>query len=173
MPCGIPSSTLTVSGAGTADVNGTYEQVSSNQWNKTGDGYVLFHNEGSALWFVLNEAAVTLYSVLVEDFPCGPWNVVLGDSPAPTFTYASQSPACNLETILNSAGSCQFQCLTQVQLLQIIAQLSANWLLLVNPSANISLAAIQERACASGIGRLQNEVNLLRIISQNLCNLIE
>lgn len=77
---------------------------------------------------------------------------------------------CDVQELL--AENCPLGCLTQVQLLQVIAKLSANWLLLVDPGADVSLEAIQMRACASGIGKLQNEVNLLRIVSQNLCNLI-
>lgn len=59
-----------------------------------------------------------------------------------------------------------------IKLLQVTAQNMANWLLALDPAADVSPDAISQRACESGIGWEQSDVNLLRLISQNLCSMV-
>jgi len=55
-----------------------------------------------------------------------------------------------------------------IQLLQIIAQLSADYLVELVPGTNVTVAAITTRACTSGIGKVTEPQELLRIIAQLL-----
>lgn len=61
---------------------------------------------------------------------------------------------------------------SQIQLLKIIAQLSAELLVTASPSSAITPAAILSRACTSGIGNVQDEMMLLKIIAQTTCELV-
>lgn len=55
-----------------------------------------------------------------------------------------------------------------VTLLQVSAQLSADYLVAADPGADISVEAIMSRACDSGIAKVENPDDLLRIIAQLL-----
>ena len=57
----------------------------------------------------------------------------------------------------------------RVQLLQVIAQLSAETLVVAAPGTVITPAAILDRACTSGIGKVEDPLTLLRLIAQSLC----
>lgn len=79
--------------------------------------------------------------------------------------------ACDLSTVV--ADSCVNGIgreTNPIALLRIIAQTSADYLLAVDPTADISVEAIMQRACESGIGRETNEIALLQLIAQSLCD---
>ncbi len=81
--------------------------------------------------------------------------------------------ACNSDTIAANACLSEIGRVgSEIELLQIIAQNMANWVVALSPSTLVTPDAIDSRACTSGIGWEQSEVNLLRIITQNLCGMI-
>lgn len=62
---------------------------------------------------------------------------------------------------------------SQIRLLQVIAQSTADTLEAISPETDVTLDAIQLRACESGIGKMDNPIALLQVIAQNLCSQIE
>lgn len=81
------NTTVILSGAGDASVNGDYTQVDATEWSGPPDRSMIFI-EADNLWEIYNESAVVLYTCTPENFPLGPWVDVGGGAPAPTATYA-------------------------------------------------------------------------------------
>lgn len=80
--------------------------------------------------------------------------------------------ACTLSAIQTACCSSQICLETDpIKLLQIIAQINADQLLVIDPGADISLDAILTRACSSGILKETNPITLLQVIAQNGCDL--
>ena len=82
--------------------------------------------------------------------------------------------ACDLETV--QANACESgigKVTDEITLLQITVQHAAEWLLSVDPGADVSVSAVFSRACDSGIGKVTDELLLLRIIAQTLCDACE
>ncbi len=87
---GTDTSNLTLSQAGTADVNGDYTKVSETEWDQVGGaGYRLIYNPGDGFWQVQDEFATVLYVCTPENFPVGPWLIVTGDPYVPVGEYAT------------------------------------------------------------------------------------
>ncbi len=81
--------------------------------------------------------------------------------------------ACDLETLQTNACASGIGKLDgEVQLLQVIAQASAETLVALSPGTEITLAAIHQRACEIEMGKLDSHIVLLQIIAQNLCTQI-
>lgn len=79
--------------------------------------------------------------------------------------------ACTIAEIqADACESCIGKVTNEVMLLQIIAQLQADYLLSLNPAEDISVDAILARACESGIGKVTDEIKLLQIIAQLECD---
>lgn len=78
---------------------------------------------------------------------------------------------CDAATLL-SDGCANFGCLSELGLLQVIAQQSAAWLLSIDSGADVSVAAILDRACDSGLN-CASDLQLYQSIAQNLCALTE
>ena len=80
--------------------------------------------------------------------------------------------ACSVATVLTSLCTSGIGDVTnERQLLQIIAQLTADELAVVSPGIDVTPTAILARACTSGILLVTNERQLLQIIAQNGCEL--
>ena len=80
--------------------------------------------------------------------------------------------ACSLQSTLTAAcDSGILKVTNEIQLLQIIAQVSADLLLTQDPEAGIEVSAILARGCESGITEVTDPTTLLRIIAQNGCEL--
>jgi len=83
-PCGIPSSNLTLSGAGTAGVNQNYTKDSSTHWTGTNNAYTLQLVGGS--WRVVFNGVTILYITQPGNFPCT-WTGEPGLAPFPSGLY--------------------------------------------------------------------------------------
>lgn len=88
--CGIATTSITVSGAGTAGANQVYTQLNSTRWNAP-DGIWTIQFTGGQ-WKILRNSTVTYVLPTTEPFPCGAWIVFVQDfpaqSPAPTLAYS-------------------------------------------------------------------------------------
>jgi len=164
MSCGTVSNTLIVSGAGTVDANGTYQKVSAGYWVQAGGTHVLLLF--GSVWYFYTDAAVSLYNVSEENFPCGPWSVDAGDSPAPTFNYSGMS-ATSSQTLYTEAkcfacipGVTAFQTLEIAMLARTIQQL--------DPMAATSPQDLMDYSecyvCLSGV--TQGEAIVLALLDQ-------
>ena len=77
--------------------------------------------------------------------------------------------ACNANQLL-ADGMANFGELSNVQLLQVIADLTAHWLVHESPAADVSVEAVWGRAISSKVSGVPNRKLLLAAIAQNLCN---
>ena len=77
--------------------------------------------------------------------------------------------ACNAAQLL-ADGQANFGSLSKLELLQVIASLSADWLVHVSPAASVTAEAVWGRAISSGTAQVQERKLLLAVIAQNLCN---
>lgn len=93
---------LIVSGAGSADANGTYHKTSETSYTQEGGSHVILFIEGDNLWELYDPAAVVLYTIAPGDFPDGTWSVGSGDEPVPTVDYGS---ATQFRTFLKTDNS--------------------------------------------------------------------
>lgn len=80
---------------------------------------------------------------------------------------------CDADTIAANACTSEIGKVTdEIALLQLYVQSAANWLLALNPAADISAASIDARACTSGVGKLKDETQLYQLLTSNLCEMV-
>lgn len=85
---GTDTNSLTLTGAGTADVNGDYTKTNDTEWNQVGGaGYVILLITG--VWEIQDGSANILYTTPEADFPVGPWELGTGDAEPPSGEYAA------------------------------------------------------------------------------------
>lgn len=79
--------------------------------------------------------------------------------------------ACNLETVLAAACTSGVGKETNpITLLQVIAQLQADYVEAAYPAIDTSIDAVLSRACTSEIGKETDQKKLLQYIAQLLCD---
>jgi hypothetical protein len=79
--------------------------------------------------------------------------------------------ACTVDSVnggLQASGLCRET--DPIKLLQLTAQALANRLLVLFPGTNVTPEAILVRACASGIGKIQDPTLLQKAFAQSVCN---
>jgi hypothetical protein len=84
--CGTPSNTITLTGAGDGNVNGTYNKVNATEWDGPNQSFLFFQN---GQWVIVT-GQETEYCSTPGNFPCV-WTVCgqnLGQAPPPTGHYA-------------------------------------------------------------------------------------
>lgn len=83
--------TITLTGAGTAGVDGVYTRTSQTRWDQVaGTNYLEFDG---GFWVCFDVGAVDLYACIDVDFPIGPWVQLAGTLPVPTVTITYDADA--------------------------------------------------------------------------------
>lgn len=77
--------------------------------------------------------------------------------------------ACNANQLL-ADGQANFGTLSRLELLQVIADLSAQWLVNLSPGSDVSAEAVWGRAISSGIVKSNGNKETLALIAQKLCD---
>lgn len=85
-------------GAGTGAANGDYIRASSTHWDQDGGTHYL-EFDGST-WRLFDSLDTDLYGCDDNDFPTGPWTVLLGAGPAPTAALVYDPDATESEMYL-------------------------------------------------------------------------
>jgi hypothetical protein len=90
-PCGVPSNTIQISGAGIPEINNQYTYGTDGYWRTSDYSWQIYFN--GSTWAIIDELlGNTYYSTPLASFPCvwtlGPY----GTNPAPTGLYIPDSP---------------------------------------------------------------------------------
>ena len=95
-PCGAPSNTIQISGAGTAGVNQVYKKtVATGVWTSLDSVFTItFHSAGYGYWELDGPVDGSYYVCQLENnvFPCSWETGDNGDDPSPTGQYIPDSP---------------------------------------------------------------------------------